>query len=97
MQLHNLHKLKTHWETLTTTVGTPPGAKEWSANQLPLPLMHFSSTPKVKALIGCNPHLSVTPVTDEAQDDDLISLDDGFEGGLSDYEEELAEVLELLG
>src|SRR5260370_15541675 len=97
MQLHDLHKLKTCWETLTATIGIPPGAKEWSTNQPPLPLTHLSSTPKVKALIGCNPHLSVTPVTDEAQDDDFISSDDGSEGRLLDYEEELAEVLELLG
>ena len=97
MQLHNLHKLKTCWETLTTTIGIPPGAKEWSTNQPPLPLAHFSSTPEVKALIGCNPHPSVAPVADEAQDDDVVSLDDGSEGGLSDYEEGLAELLELLG
>ena len=89
--------MKTHWETLTATIGIPPGAKEWSTNQPPLPLMHFSSTPEVKALIGCNPHLSVAPVADEAQDDDVISPDDGSEGGLLDYEEGLAELLELLG
>ena len=85
MQLHDLHKLKTCWETLTTTIGIPPAAKEWSTNQPPLPLALFSSIPEVIAL---SPHPSVAPVTDEAQDDDFISSDDGLEGGLSDYEEE---------